>query len=365
VEGMEVKIMSGVNDLFWKEKNVIITCHTGFKGSWLSVWLQNMGANVCGLALKPENNLSLFNEAYVAEGMQHHIVDIRDLSSVIKIFRDFQPQIVIHMAAQPLVRDSYQNPVETYSTNVMGTVNVLEACRSVSNIKAIVNVTTDKCYENREWIWAYKETDAMGGHDPYSSSKGCSELVSSAYINSYFNDSGVGVGTARAGNVIGGGDWSKDRLVPDILKCFDNNKITELRNPHAIRPWQHVIEPISGYLVLAEQLYSKGVKMSGAWNFGPHEDDAKTVQWISEYLTDKLSNKSDWKKQPGDHPHEANNLKLDISKAKHYLNWKPKWSLNIALDQVIIWHQSWKSGDDLRKICLEQINQYTSRENNE
>lgn len=345
---------------FWLGKRVILTGHTGFKGGWLSLWLQSMGAVVRGIALPPPTEPAIFNVARVGEGMDHCIADIRDFAAVRSLMSDFKPEIVIHMAAQPLVRLSYQQPIETYATNVMGTVHVLEAARHAGSVRAIVNVTTDKCYENREWVWGYREDEPMGGHDPYSSSKGCAELVSSAYRKSFLREAGISMATARAGNVIGGGDWAIDRLVPDILRALERREPVLIRNPHAIRPWQHVLEPLSGYLLLAERLYENGQEDAEGWNFGPNDEDAQPVQWIVEHLCNIWGNGASWTRQPGEHPHEANFLKLDISKARQRLKWTPRWSLQTALSQITEWHQAWLDEQDMRAFSLKQIAQYRS-----
>ena len=347
-----------ITPAFWKGKRVLLTGHTGFKGSWMSLWLQSMGALVRGIALAPPTAPALFDVARVAEGMEHEIADIRDLAAVLPLVRDFAPEIVIHMAAQPLVRLSYKEPVETFATNVMGTVNVLEAARAAGGVRVIVNVTTDKCYENREWDWGYRENEPMGGHDPYSSSKGCVELVSNAYRSSFLFIEGIAMATARAGNVIGGGDWADDRLVPDVLRALEKNVPVEIRNPVSIRPWQHVLEPLSGYLLLAERLYTEGSAWAEGWNFGPRDEDAKPVQWIVEKICAEWGDGASWTKQPGDHPHEANYLKLDISKARNRLDWTPRWDLEEALARIIHWHHAWRDGADMRVICLEQISDY-------
>lgn len=350
--------LAQTNPTFWQGKRVLMTGHTGFKGSWLSIWLQSMGATLRGVALTPPTSPALFEVARVAEGMQHHIADIRDFSAVKAEFDSFKPEIVIHMAAQPLVRLSYQQPIETYATNVMGTVHVLEAARQAGSVKAIVNITTDKCYENREWVWGYREDEPMGGHDPYSNSKGCAELVSSAYRKSFLKDAGIAMATARAGNVIGGGDWALDRLIPDILRALQDKQSVLIRNPHAIRPWQHVLEPLSGYLLLAERLYAQGQADAEGWNFGPRDEDARPVQWIVEHLCKTWGESASWTPQPGDHPHEASFLKLDISKARQRLQWAPRWSLETALTRITEWHQAWLQGQDMRALCLQQISQY-------
>ena len=353
-----------VNSEFWQGKKVLLTGHTGFKGSWLSLWLQSMGSKVVGYALNPPTNPSLFDAAEVAEGMTSIIGDIRDLEKLQAMFAEHQPEIVIHMAAQPLVRYSYVNPVETYSTNVMGTVNVLEAVRHCSSVKAVVNVTTDKCYENREWAWGYRENEPMGGFDPYSNSKGCAELVSAAYRSSFFNPDayaqhGVAIATARAGNVIGGGDWAEDRLIPDIMRAISECESVNIRNPCAIRPWQHVLEPLSGYLVLAQKLFTEGAIYAEAWNFGPNDEDAKPVQWIVENLTKAWGEGASWSLDKGDHPHEAYYLKLDCSKAKAQLDWHPRWSLDKALIKIVEWQKQYHKGINVKALTLTQIEQYS------
>lgn len=345
---------------FWRGKRVLLTGHTGFKGGWLSLWMQSMGAELKGFALEPPTTPSLFVEAKVAQGMVSQIGDIRDYDTVLKAVAEFKPEIVIHMAAQPLVRYSYKNPIETYSTNVMGTVHLLEAIRQTGTTKVVVNVTTDKCYENKEWVWGYREDEPMGGFDPYSSSKGCSELVTSAYRRSYFAETGIALASARAGNVIGGGDWAEDRLVPDILRAFENNQPVVIRNPNSTRPWQHVLEPLSGYLTLAEKLWHEPKAYAEGWNFGPKDEDAKPVGWIVERMASKWGDGAAWHIDGGDHPHEANYLKLDISKAKKGLLWAPRWGLDTALNRIVEWHQSWLARADVRALSLAQINQYIS-----
>jgi CDP-glucose 4,6-dehydratase len=352
-----------MNAAFWQGKRVLLTGHTGFKGSWLSLWLQSMGAEVFGYALMPPTNPSLFEVAKVGRGMTSIIGDIRDLTHLQNAFTEHQPEIVIHMAAQPLVRYSYIEPVETYSTNVMGTVNLLEAVRHTKSVKAVVSVTSDKCYENREWAWGYRENEAMGGYDPYSNSKGCAELVTAAYRNSYFlpekyQDHGVAIGSGRAGNVIGGGDWAEDRLIPDMMRAIVNGQSVSIRNPHSTRPWQHVLEPLSGYLLLAKKLYEEGPIFAEGWNFGPNDDDAKPVDWILDNITKTWGEGASWKLDGGNHPHEAHYLKLDCSKAKSRLHWQPKWTLAIAIDQICVWHKAHIAGADMQAICLQQIKQY-------
>jgi CDP-glucose 4,6-dehydratase len=348
------------NPLFWRDKRVLVTGHTGFKGSWLSLWLQSMGVELRGIALEPPTIPCLFGVARVVEGIDHQIADIRDYAKIKTLMADFKPEIVIHMAAQPLVRLSYQQPIETYATNVMGTVHVLEAARQAGCVRAIVNITTDKCYENREWAWGYREDEPMGGHDPYSNSKGCAELVSNAYRKSFLKQAGIAMATVRAGNVIGGGDWALDRLVPDILRALEKQEPILIRNPHAIRPWQHVLEPLSGYLLLAERLYKHGQADAEGWNFGPRDEDARSVQWIVEHLCETWGNNASWSLQPGDHPHEANYLKLDISKAHQRLQWAPRWTLATALTCITTWHKAWLTGHDMRTYSLKQIADYQS-----
>jgi len=344
---------------FWKGKRVFLTGHTGFKGGWTVLYLQKLGAIVKGYSLEPNTTPSLFEIANIRDGIKSEFGDIRDLDKLKKSLLDFSPDIVIHMAAQPLVRLSYQCPVDTYQTNVMGTVNLFEAVRACQSVIAVVNVTTDKCYENNEWVWGYRENEAMGGYDPYSSSKGCSELVTSAYRRSFFGDnSAVCLGSARAGNVIGGGDWSQDRLIPDALHAFGSKKPVPIRNPLATRPWQHVLEPISGYLMLAENLYSNGKDYAEAWNFGPQDECVKSVGEVMDHLVSLWPADVSWVLEGLEQPYEAQLLKLDISKVKMRLKWKPTWSLNKTLQSIIEWHQLWLNGEDMRCVTLEQINNH-------
>jgi len=348
-----------VNPNFWKGKRVFLTGHTGFKGSWLSLWLQQMGAEVKGFSLTPPTTPSLFAEANVAQQMQSEIGDIRDFSKLSESIRSFNPDVLLHLAAQPLVRLSYKEPIETYSTNVMGTVNVLEASRYASHLKAIVVITTDKCYENREWEWGYRENEPMGGHDPYSNSKGCAELVVSAYRRSFFhtNDTAA-VASARAGNVIGGGDWAEDRLIPDILRAFEKQQPVIIRNPLSTRPWQHVLEPLSGYLVLAQQLYNQGKTFAEGWNFGPKDDDCQPVQWILDKMVYFWGEGAHYQIDNSEQPHEANFLKLDCSKAASRLKWHPQWRLEQTLEQIIQWHRAWLQGEEMQTHCLREIKEY-------
>ena len=352
-----------MNPVFWHGKRVLLTGHTGFKGSWLSLWLQSMGAQVTGYALAPPTNPSLFDMAEVGQGMTSVIGDISDLAKLQAVFTQHSPEIVIHMAAQPLVRYSYQNPVETYATNVMGTVHLLEAVRNTPGVKAVVNITTDKCYENREWAWGYRENEPMGGFDPYSNSKGCAELVTAAYRSSFFNANnyaqhGVATATVRAGNVIGGGDWAQDRLIPDILAAFEQGRKVDIRNPHAIRPWQHVMEPLRGYLTLAEQLFKHGPSFGEGWNFGPNDEDAKPVGWIVEQMATLWGSSAQWQIDTGEHPHEAHYLKLDISKARSRLDWHPALRLQDALALIIDWSKQQTAGANMRQLTLAQIQAY-------
>jgi CDP-glucose 4,6-dehydratase len=348
---------------FWSGKRVYLTGHTGFKGSWLALWLTEMGAVVKGYALTPPTKPNLFEEAKVAEKIESQIGDIRDFEALKVSLSEFNPDILIHMAAQPLVRLSYKEPLETYDTNVMGTAKVLEAARICSNLKAIVSVTTDKCYENKEWVWGYREDEPMGGFDPYSSSKGCAELVTSAYRRSFMQEQGIGLASARAGNVIGGGDWADDRLVPDILRAFEKNQPVVIRNPASTRPWQHVLEPLSGYLVLAQHLYQNPTDFAEGWNFGPYEDDAKPVDWILNHMVANWPGAS-WELDKNAHPHEAGYLKLDVSKAKARLKWHPSWRLEQTLAKIIKWHQAWLNKADIQQVCLEEINEFMRDFNN-
>lgn len=348
-----------VDPTFWRGRKVFLSGHTGFKGAWLSLWLQDCGAVLKGYALAPNTQPNLYDEAGVATGMESVIGDVRDLDGLVACLRSFSPEVVIHMAAQPLVRESYENPVDTYSTNVMGTVNILEAARNVESIKAIVNVTTDKCYDNKEWIWGYREDEPMGGRDPYSSSKGCSELVTSAYRSSFFEGaSSASVASARAGNVVGGGDWARDRLVPDILKSFERKEPVSIRSPRATRPWQHVLEPLSGYLSLAEQLFKFGDDFAEAWNFGPVDADVKSVGYVTDYMATLWGEEAHSELDIQKHVHEASSLKLDISKSLSRLDWEPKWRLENALDSIVAWHKGWLSGECPKELCQNEIKNF-------
>lgn len=352
-----------MNSEFWKGKKVLLTGHTGFKGSWLSLWLKQLGTNVTGFSLKPSTIPNMFEVANVAQGMKSIKGDIRNPKVLKKVMGENLPEIVIHMAAQALVRRSYKDPEETYSTNIMGTVNLLEAVRQTTSVKAVVIVTSDKCYENKEWMRGYVESDMMGGFDPYSSSKGCAELITAAYRNSFFNSINgkknvSAIATARAGNVIGGGDWAEDRLIPDILRAISLGQPVMIRNPQAIRPWQHVLEPLNGYLILAQQLYEKGFDYAEGWNFGANEEDVKPVQWIVEQLTHQWGGGAKWQLDQSIQPHEANYLKLDCSKAKKELGWHPKWTLSQALEKIILWQRAYQNKSDMQEFTLKQIADY-------
>lgn len=351
---------------FWSGKRVFLTGHTGFKGGWLALWLTKQGAIVTGYALDPSTAPSLHALIAASAAADSVIADIRDLERLREAMRASNPEVVFHLAAQPLVRRSYVNPVETYSTNVMGTVNLLEAVRSCDAVRSVVIVTSDKCYENREWAWGYRENEPMGGYDPYSNSKGCAELVAASYRSSFFNEErysqhGVALATARAGNVIGGGDWSEDRLVPDLLRAFGENHVAEIRNPFAMRPWQHVLEPLRGYMMLAEKLYIDGPDWAQAWNFGPNDSDARPVSWIADQLTGLWGIGAQWRTEANaEQPHEANWLKLDCSKAHQTLGWIPRWDLRRSLGAIVDWQRAWIDGRPMTEFTLEQIENYES-----
>lgn len=353
-----------IEEIFWKDKKVFITGHTGFKGSWLCLWLHHLGAKITGYALQPPTNPNLYEICDINELVYSKIADIRDSETLSETIILNNPDIVIHMAAQSLVRESYKNPAETYSTNVMGTVNLFDAVRKSKTVKAVINVTTDKCYENREWHWGYRENEPLGGYDPYSNSKACSELVTSAYRSSFFNQKdyaahGVAVASARAGNVIGGGDWAADRLVPDCIRALLKGEKIIIRNPDAVRPWQHVLEPLSGYLLLAQKLYEDGFRYAHAWNFGPEDHNAKPVEWLVKRLCAKWSGNASYIIDNAMHPHEANCLKLDCSKAKTDLDWHPRWNLEKTIDSIIEWSKAYKEGKNMRDACFKQIEKYS------
>lgn len=359
--GLKYKVIS---PSFWADKKVFLTGHTGFKGSWLSLWLSSMGAKVTGYSLAPNTQPNLFEVLDIESLVEKsHIADIRDFNQLQQAMLESQAEIVIHMAAQSLVRYSYAHPVETYATNVMGTVHVLEAVRHLPTVKSMVVVTTDKCYENKEWPWGYRENEPMGGYDPYSNSKGCAELVTSAYRQSYFSDQTYmapqhALASARAGNVIGGGDWSEDRLIPDAIKAFETQQVLKIRNPLATRPWQHVLEPLSGYLILAQALYFEGVTYASPWNFGPREEDARSVKEVADLLITQWGESAAWEKEGSEQPHEASLLKLDCSKARQQLGWVPRWNLETAIENIVIWQRAFQENKNMQEISLAQINQY-------
>jgi CDP-glucose 4,6-dehydratase len=348
---------------FWKGRRVFLTGHTGFKGSWLALWLHALGAEVTGYALEPPTEPNLFEQADVAQTLRSIRADIRDLPTLKAAIVVCKPDVVIHMAAQSVVRRGYDDPVGTYSSNVMGTVHVLEAVRQLSSPCAVVNVTSDKCYENREWVWGYREDEPMGGRDPYSNSKGCAELVTSAYRESFFppasiENHGVAIATARAGNAIGGGDWTADQLIPDLMRAFLAGQPCQLRNPSAIRPWQFVLEPLRGYLTLAERLTQDARRFASGWNFGPADSDARPVSWLADQLTRSWRNNASWSLDAGGHPHEAHFLKLDTSKARTCLNWHPVLPLEAALDWIVEWYRAFQAGANLRDLTWTQIERY-------
>lgn len=354
-----------ISPSFWGSKTVLLTGHTGFKGGWTSLWLQSVGARVVGFSRPAPTDPSLFDAARVATGMTSIIGDIQDFSAVRAVIAEHRPDIIIHMAAQPLVRLSYEEPVETFATNVMGTVHLLEAARTAGCVRAFVCVTSDKCYKNQEWLWGYRENEPMGGYDPYSASKGCAELVTSAYRDSFFNPSeikrhGMGLASGRAGNVIGGGDWAKDRLMTDMIAALVSGTPAIIRNPMAFRPWQHVLEPVRGYLMLAERLWDDAENFSQGWNFGPNEDSIQSVGWIADWLVQHWGRGAEWRLDHGSHPHEAHHLKLDCSKAKALLGWNPAWGLERALEQILSWHDAYDKKHDMRAVCLQQISDYVS-----
>jgi CDP-glucose 4,6-dehydratase len=347
----------------WQGKRVFLTGHTGFKGGWIALWLASKGAVVRGYALDPCTDPNLFTVARIGSDIEDIRGDIRNSATLEPALHDFAPEVVFHMAAQPLVRLSYDDPIGTYETNVIGTARVLDAIRRTPSVRAVVSITTDKCYENKEWIWGYRETDPLGGYDPYSSSKACAEIVSAAYRQSYFpvaklGDHKVALATARAGNVIGGGDWSLDRLIPDLVRGFLAGEPVRIRRPHAIRPWQHVMEPLHGYITLAEHLLSHDPKFATAYNFGPYDDDAREVGWIAEKMTGFWGNSAKWVLDEDPGVHEAGYLKLDASRARADLNWTPHLRLETALQWLVEWYRAWQSGSDMHAFTLTQIRNY-------
>jgi len=348
---------------FWRDRKVFLTGHTGFKGSWLSLWLHALGANITGYALDPPTQPNLFGQAGIAGVLQSIHGDIRDFPRLKSAIAECKPEVVIHMAAQSVVHRGYENPIETYSTNVMGTVHLFEALRQIKQPCVVVNVTSDKCYENKEWAWGYRENDSLGGHDPYSNSKACAEFVTSAFRDSYFSATGheplkVAVATARAGNVIGGGDWTRDQLIPDLMRAFLASRPCKIRSPQAVRPWQFVLEPLRGYLMLAERLQSDGERFASAWNFGPDQRDAKPVSWIANELVQLWGNQAEWSQDVEAHPREAHYLKLDTSQTESVLDWHPVISLGVALDWIVEWYRAFQSGDDLGRLTRVQIERY-------
>lgn len=349
-----------VSPAFWRGRRVLVTGHTGFKGGWLSLWLQSMGADVCGFALPPATAPAFFHVADVARGMRSVLGDVRDHEKLRQTLAAARPEIVLHLAAQPLVPCSYAEPVETFSTNVMGTVNLLEACRYQPELKAVVVVSSDKCYENQEQLWGYRETDPMGGHDPYSASKGCTEVVVASYRRSFLAARGVALASARAGNVIGGGDWTPSRLVPDVLAAFAREEAVVLRNPDAIRPWQHVLEPLAGYLLLAQRLFEYGEAFAEGWNFGPDEADARTVAWIVDTLAAGWGGNAAWRASDEPRIHEAHILKLDCTKARVRLGWRPRWQAEDAVTRSLAWYQAWRAGADMHRYTLDEISAFTA-----
>jgi|TARA_B110000259_G_C13991767_1_gene392795 CDP-glucose 4,6-dehydratase len=354
----------GLNKIFWKDKSVFLTGHTGFKGGWMAHWLSELGAQVHGYALLPPKGPNFFTVTNLRDRLLNSSIgDIRDLDTLSEAITKSNPDIVIHMAAQPLVRKSYHDPIETFGVNVMGTVNILEAARRAPNVRSIVNITTDKCYDNKEWLWPYRECDSLGGHDPYSASKACSEIATAAYRNSFFAEENIYLATARAGNVIGGGDWASDRLIPDFLRAIDEGKTLNVRSPNALRPWQHVLEPLLGYLKLAEGLYDQGSIFAESWNFGPNDEDTKSVGWIVEKLCSEIKD-AKWKIETIKQPHEAVLLKLDSSKAKVNLGWYPRWDLDTALSKTVEWHQAWKESEDMDRLTSMQITDFLNADKN-
>lgn len=352
----------GLSPEFWKGKRVLLTGHTGFKGSWLALWLHSLGAKVTGFALDPGTTPNLFELARVDECLVDCRGDLRDLGALLDVMSSCEPEIVLHLAAQPLVREAYRDPLGTYSTNVMGTLNVLEAIRQVGGVRACVLVTTDKVYANQEWLWPYRENEALGGHDPYSSSKACCELLAQSYGASFFaadryEEHGLALATARAGNVLGGGDFAPERLIPDVFKAWSAGEPVTLRYPQAVRPWQHALEPLAGYLQLAAALYENGSEFAGAWNMGPSDSDMCSVGDVVERLASRWPQAPGLRIEPSD-LHEAGLLRLDSSRARQLLAWQPRWSLQQCLQYTLDWHLAWKNGEDMHDVTLAQLNLY-------
>jgi CDP-glucose 4,6-dehydratase len=352
-----------LNRAFWRGCRVFLTGHTGFKGSWLSLWLSRLGAEVVGYALDPPTIPSLYEQAGIATCLDSIRGDIRDYDRLKSAIAEFQPEVVLHLAAQSVVRIGYENPIENYATNVMGTVHLLEAVRTLKRKCVVVNVTSDKCYENREWVWGYRENDGMGGHDPYSNSKGCAELVTSAYRDSYFppealHEHGIALASARAGNAIGGGDWTAYQLIPDLMRAFMSAEPCLIRNPLSHRPWQFVLEPLRGYLLLVERLAGNGAEFASGWNFGPPEIDVRPVSWIADTLACKWGRGANWVQDSAVFAKEARALKLDASKAAAYLEWRPVLPLEEALTWIVNWYRAFEDGSDLRDATLQQIERY-------
>jgi len=363
MEDMEIARKSMIDKSFWQNKKIFITGHTGFKGSWLCLWLHLLGAEITGYALDPPTDPSLFKLCKIGELLRSVTADVRDGKLLKEAMHESNPEIVFHMAAQPLVRESYRDPVKTYSTNVMGTVNLFEAVRECKSVKTIINVTTDKCYENKEWIWGYRENDSMGGNDPYSSSKGCAELITNAYLRSYFDtdnykEHGVSLASVRAGNAIGGGDWAEDRLVPDCMRSLMEDKPVVIRFPDAVRPWQHIVDLLYGYLLLTQHLYQEGSVLASGWNFGSNYEEAQPVRWIVERITEMWGYSDSWVVEQGNKPNEANFLTLDCSKAKSVLGWYPQWDLNVSLNKTVEWYKALKDQQNMFHFTLEQIRSY-------
>jgi CDP-glucose 4,6-dehydratase len=358
-----------ISTAFWQGKRVLITGHTGFKGTWATFWLKQLGAKICGVSLEPNTQPSAFHALELAQGIEHHILDIRNAGKLADVIKAFDPELVLHMAAQPLVRASYRNPLETYETNVIGTGNLLWALKDSPSVRSIVVITTDKCYENKEWVWAYRETDGLGGHDPYSSSKACAEILTASFRKSFFTHGTptgpsrpIGLASVRAGNVIGGGDWSEDRLLPDAVRSLQNSQRMEIRYPESIRPWQHVLVPLSGYLMLAEKLWSEPTRYSEAYNFAPDDDDCIPVQYVLDKFGSAWGRKVDWFTTPGPKAHEAHFLKLDSNKAKSQLKWHPVWNLDQALKASADWYRCYyEKPQDLKELTRTQIAQFTER----